>query len=418
MVIKFNKPEDGRFWLSNFWGEKQIKTLLPLEIDEQGRAVENSGYFTIDAIQGTPERPLNFPTAEHLFQSLKYAWTKPNWSRNRIRTQERAIIDIGRASSERVKSIGGIVINGAREIRKDWELNNGKQPYRLNAMKYVLRQKFSDPALRKKLLGTKDEFLAFDFTGRIDPGEYEENALWGIVNFIDGNTYEGENHLGRILMELREEFREEEGTRQERRERNGEGSSDSSHREEEGTNSFFIDEKLVEDYIRSLERNLLIRALYPEQQEQLMRINSTSNWLIFHASSLEKVSNYNEAGAEYRGDNYSIKSNELKMILECLTQQAGYRDFSAEQFLFRFDGDIVYDRVRGRLKKRRVGGFKGVIDGHLLPLVEDEETGNWSWGNRLGGERIIVYYLQPDGKFHDGEGNELQDTRSTKLKRW
>jgi len=44
-------------------------------------------------------------------------------------------------------------------------------------MKYVLRQKFSNPELRKKLVNTKDEPLVFNFTGQFEPYKHEENTF-------------------------------------------------------------------------------------------------------------------------------------------------------------------------------------------------------------------------------------------------
>jgi len=60
-----------------------------------------------------------------------------------------------------------------------------------------LRQKFSDPDLRNRLLATGD-------------AELVEGTTWGDVTWgIDLNTGEGENHLGKLLMELRTRYRKE-----------------------------------------------------------------------------------------------------------------------------------------------------------------------------------------------------------------
>jgi len=74
MTIRFsNRTGDANLWLTNFQEGYPIRCCLPLEIDEQGEAVEGSGYFIIDTSEGTPENPFNFATAEHLFQALKFA---------------------------------------------------------------------------------------------------------------------------------------------------------------------------------------------------------------------------------------------------------------------------------------------------------------------------------------------------------
>jgi len=79
MVIKFNRLEDGRFWLSNFEMDHPFDSPLPLEIDEQGRAIESSGYFDYKGLVAS-DNPINarVRSAEHLFQALKFAWIDPN----------------------------------------------------------------------------------------------------------------------------------------------------------------------------------------------------------------------------------------------------------------------------------------------------------------------------------------------------
>jgi ribA/ribD-fused uncharacterized protein len=75
-------------------------------------------------------------------------------------------------------------------IRKDWEDIN------LNLMKELVRQKFLVyPDLNELLLNTNDE--------EIQEGNYWHDTFWG----VDLKTGKGENHLGKILMKVREELR-------------------------------------------------------------------------------------------------------------------------------------------------------------------------------------------------------------------
>ena len=60
-------------------------------------------------------------------------------------------------------------------------------------MKILLRQKFGDAWLRAKLLATGDAELI--------EGNYWHDTFWGMCNG------KGENHLGRLLMEVRSELR-------------------------------------------------------------------------------------------------------------------------------------------------------------------------------------------------------------------
>lgn len=70
------------------------------------------------------------------------------------------------------------------ELRKDWE------EIKLSVMKNVLIAKFSNKELFQKLLETKDYYL--------EEGNNWNDTFWGVCN------NKGENHLGLILMEIRD----------------------------------------------------------------------------------------------------------------------------------------------------------------------------------------------------------------------
>ena len=74
-------------------------------------------------------------------------------------------------------------------LRPDWEL------IKFDIMEKLLRKKFEDPVLRNKLLTTKDAELI--------EGNYWGDTIWGVCNGV------GENNLGRLLMKLREEIKQE-----------------------------------------------------------------------------------------------------------------------------------------------------------------------------------------------------------------
>lgn len=79
------------------------------------------------------------------------------------------------------------------ELRPDWE------DIKFDVMLYALRYKFSEanPTLRKKLLATGDSYL-------------QEANWWGdVIGGVCMKTGEGENNLGRLLMQVRDEIREE-----------------------------------------------------------------------------------------------------------------------------------------------------------------------------------------------------------------
>lgn len=78
-------------------------------------------------------------------------------------------------------------------LRPDWE------EVKVPIMKDIVREKFkqNDDLMRRLLIDTGNEELV--------EGNYWGDTFWG----VDLKTNEGENHLGIILMELRDEFRKE-----------------------------------------------------------------------------------------------------------------------------------------------------------------------------------------------------------------
>lgn len=74
------------------------------------------------------------------------------------------------------------------DIQEDWE------DIKLNIMKNLLDQKFTYPDLRRMLLSTGDKHLV--------EGNYWGDIYWGVCKDV------GENHLGLLLMEVREEIKQ------------------------------------------------------------------------------------------------------------------------------------------------------------------------------------------------------------------
>lgn len=77
-------------------------------------------------------------------------------------------------------------------LRPDWE------DVKLQIMEEIVRAKFTqNPELKEQLLATGDLLLM--------EGNTWHDLYWG----VDSKTWEGQNHLGEILMQVRREFREE-----------------------------------------------------------------------------------------------------------------------------------------------------------------------------------------------------------------
>lgn len=127
-------------WLSNFW---------PARVWLDGEA---------------------FPTVEHAYQAAK---TLIEADRSRIK---------GCFTPGDAKRAGRLVA-----LRQDW------LAVRVPVMRELLREKFTDPDLRAKLVATGDAELV--------EGNTWGDTFWGVCRG------KGENTLGSLLMELREELR-------------------------------------------------------------------------------------------------------------------------------------------------------------------------------------------------------------------
>jgi len=116
-----------------------------------------------------------WPTSEHFFQAKKFADSK---DREAIRTAKTPMeaATLGR--------------DRRKKLRRDWER------VKVGVMREAVEAKFRQhQALRELLLSTGDAKLV----------EHTENdEFWG-----DGGDGSGQNHLGRILMAVREALRRE-----------------------------------------------------------------------------------------------------------------------------------------------------------------------------------------------------------------
>jgi ribA/ribD-fused uncharacterized protein len=148
MIDKF----DGKYrFLSNFY---------PCKIEHQG---------------------ITYPSVEHYYVAMKVndeqlingKYYTPGDFREMIsRVKEAAL----------VKKIGNKI-----KLRSDWD--NKK----LDVMNWGIREKFKDENLKELLLGTGDQELI--------EGNFWKDFFWGVCNG------KGQNHLGKILMIVRDEIR-------------------------------------------------------------------------------------------------------------------------------------------------------------------------------------------------------------------
>jgi len=136
------------------------------QFSEQYRFLSNfwPTKITVDGV--------DYPSVEHAFQALKTHDQSQRLAISRLATPGRA-----KRHGRRVP------------LRAGWDA------MRINVMHGLLRQKFSIPVLRAGLLDTGEAELI--------EGNHWGDTFWGVCNGI------GENNLGKLLMEVREEIRKE-----------------------------------------------------------------------------------------------------------------------------------------------------------------------------------------------------------------
>jgi ribA/ribD-fused uncharacterized protein len=83
------------------------------------------------------------------------------------------------------------------QLRPNWD-----QTVRYGVMRVGLREKFSDPELRRQLLDTGVQELV--------EGNDWHDTHWGVCHCAR-HAGAGDNHLGRLLMELRAQLRHQSG---------------------------------------------------------------------------------------------------------------------------------------------------------------------------------------------------------------
>ena len=120
---------------------------------------------------------MTYPSSEHAYMSAKNE--SVGW---KFKCADRSL------TCGDIKSLGSKV-----ELREDWE------DIKLQVMEEILTIKFSKEPYRTKLLDTGVQNL--------QEGNHHQDRFWGI-SFYDVPN-EGENHLGRIIMRIRDKLREE-----------------------------------------------------------------------------------------------------------------------------------------------------------------------------------------------------------------
>lgn len=125
----------------------------------------------------------NFYPADVVFEGIKYPSSEHAFAAAKTLDKYKRI-EIARAlTPDQAKSMGRRV-----RLRKDWE------EVKLSIMETIVRNKFEQNAtICVKLLNTRDLELV--------ENNYWNDTFWGVCKGV------GENNLGKILMKVRSEFR-------------------------------------------------------------------------------------------------------------------------------------------------------------------------------------------------------------------
>lgn len=138
---------------------------------EENRFLSN--FYPVNT--GVKYGNIRFPTVEHAYQAAKAFLS--SGACNRVILEAYALLP----KPGMAKELGGVV-----RTSPEWNM------VRISIMKDLLTQKYHDPVLKKLLIGTG--------TREIIEGNTWGDTFWGVCNG------EGENNLGKLIMEVRTEI--------------------------------------------------------------------------------------------------------------------------------------------------------------------------------------------------------------------
>jgi ribA/ribD-fused uncharacterized protein len=146
-------------------------------------------YMSNDAPYPIDMEGEKFPSVEHYYQAMKAKEFDDKEVYEKV---------VKTKTGKAVKAVGKKVKNFAKEL---WDSKKD------DIMRRAVRAKFvQHPELRKQLLETGDRKI-----GKADP----RNLYWGIGTSMESekskhpSKWRGQNKLGKILMELRDEFKQQ-----------------------------------------------------------------------------------------------------------------------------------------------------------------------------------------------------------------
>jgi N-glycosidase YbiA len=136
----------------------------------------------IDSFSGEYEFLSNFYPCEIILDRIKYPSIEHAFQAKKAVDKESRYLILQCETPGKAKKMGRKI-----KIRDDWE------SIKIGVMIKFLRQKFAYPELKEKLINTGDAELV--------EGNWWNDIFWGVCNGV------GENHLGKCLMQIRDEIK-------------------------------------------------------------------------------------------------------------------------------------------------------------------------------------------------------------------
>ena len=144
----------------------------------ENRWLSNMTYVDIE------HQGIIYPSTENFYQAIKY-------DKDDFCEEVDYLITVR-------KYLATVKPHEAKKFSRKYQMTNSKfEDNKLKIMLYVQRKKYSQEPFRSNLLGTGD--------CHIEEGNYWKDLYWG----VDLKTRKGENNLGKIIMQVREEIKQE-----------------------------------------------------------------------------------------------------------------------------------------------------------------------------------------------------------------
>lgn len=153
--------------------------LVPLKKESENIGFHGPMYFLCNSYESSVQfGSEQFPTCEHLFHWLRVPVSNPLL---KCRIKNASTVKDVHAIMNRVSDLNRFGSKAEEEV------------FHINIMRLSLQCKFNDPKLKSRLLDTgTQELVNYNFWN---------DTFWGVCNGV------GKNHLGKLLMEIRESLK-------------------------------------------------------------------------------------------------------------------------------------------------------------------------------------------------------------------